>query len=141
MTARGPSLASFFFPPSLFLCFFVGMVGFAQVIFHSRAGSFFPLLICMQGTQPRKPGVFKVSLQGNGVDLRFFTSDQTDHVGSSFGKSSSYSYSNPYQNPSARGHNIPERPRFYDQIKVICVLLLTELRRAKHSFHFFSRFY
>lgn len=112
----------FLFPsPFFFHAFLVGLVGFSQVIFHLHTGSFFPRLICMQGTQPRKPGVFKVSLQGNGVDLRFLTSDRTDHVGSSSGKSSSYSYSNSYQNPRARGHNIPKWPHFYDQIKVVCV--------------------
>lgn len=47
------------------------------------------LLICMQETQPSKQGVFKDSFQGNGAAWDF-TSDQTDHVDSNYGKSSSY---------------------------------------------------
>lgn len=142
MTANCGTLALgfFFSSPSSFKLFLWGWLVCTSYFPLAHRLLFFPTSFACKGLNHAKPGVFKVSLQGNGVDLRFFTSEWTDHVGSSFGKSSSYSYSNPYQNPSARGHNIPKWPHFYDQIKVVCVTWNSIMKSKTVFFYLFHTF-
>lgn len=85
-----------FLPFSFF--FFPGTAGLYK-LFSTCAPALFPPLICMQETQPRKPGVFKVSLQGNGVSLRFYIWSDWSCWFKLFGKSSSYSYSQLHSDP------------------------------------------